>query len=147
MSSDLEDFRNRSSNEQLSANDRPLTRRRRPHQTRKLVWIFSVLSFLVVLNDNFHQSFASDREFEDPYEDEPAGADDPDFEKGALKYDYLILNMQWPVTRVWRFEVEGKNVDYARLNENVKHSKYGFNIHGLWAGINGETKMGKTRVK
>ena len=144
------DFRNRKPNDQLLsyARDQPLAIRKssRPHRQTKTLSCraFCVLSFLVV--SNLNQSLAEDVDVRNP-SNQRAGPNDPVFLPGALKFDFLVLNMQWPVTKISMLYEKGVEVNETKFRNHVNRFGHRFTVHGLWAGINGEEKKGNTRVK
>lgn len=96
-------------------------------QTGKLVWLLAVLAFLFILNRNLRPSLA---------------AFHPNrilnhwrFVKNAEEFDYLILNMHWPITFIKKRMQENKGVNIDRFRQHFQEYGYHFTIHGLWAGI------------
>ena len=120
---------------QLPVNNR-LSVWRSPRQSRKFVWLLDVLLVLIfALATN--QSLWSG----------PIDRYNRDFETGTLPYDYLILNMNWPVTVMKVKMEERKLVNKTKFWDHITEFGYHFAIHGLWAGVYGESSMGNLRVK
>lgn len=159
---------NSPANEQRSAT----TSLPNPRPIGRLVWLLGALNFLFIFNRNLNQSLAMcpvpsasrsalrdpNRVFNDPYELPVQAADDPLWVQDSLKFDYLLLSMQWPVTyfrkeqdRLRREQElhpdeQFEPLDSDPLQRYVEANGYRFTVHGLWAGIQGEPQMGTTRL-
>lgn len=154
----------RSSATTSSSNARSIVRR---------LWLLAALSFLFTFNRNLTQSSAqswtnwgrtksSYHEYKTPVE-----PNDDLWLDGALQYDYLVLNVMWPVTLVQKARDRAERGLQQRpeladledppfwihhmgtqlLEPYVQQHGYRFVVHGLWAALWGEWKMGATRVR
>ena len=143
------------------------------------LWFLAALSFLFIFYRNLKQISAQPKisappriwwnridNYRDQYE-APDANDDELWMNGSRQYDYLVLNMHWPVTfvRKSRHRAERarqENPQLARLQNRpfwlddmntqlledyVEEHGYRFIVHGLWAGIWGEPSMGSTRIR
>ena len=90
----------------------------------KLPRILGVSNFLLVLCLNLSQQT-------------------PEFIDIGFKFDFLILNMQWPTTFLKKCENKGHKYDAAKYYAHVEEFGYRFTIHGLWTGMNSKERLHK----